>query len=154
MKKRDEQELLNAAWQAIEALNTGSHSDYVEMRIKAKQILAAAIAKAEGKSVEADSGSVKMRAKRVVRSKKPQRVKVSRPMGISDDVIAIFDNALNAAEVELQGLLSTMSPHSIVEKFRTHLDIHLKVELSGARKYDNDCEVFREAVNEGRESAF
>jgi hypothetical protein len=41
-------ELLEAAWQAIEALNTGSDSDYVAMRIKAKQILAAAINKAEG----------------------------------------------------------------------------------------------------------
>ena len=42
-------ELLAAAWNAIEALNTGSDSDYVQMRIKAKGILAAAIAKAESK---------------------------------------------------------------------------------------------------------
>jgi hypothetical protein len=72
----------------------------------------------------------------------------------SDDVLAIFDNALSAAETELQILLPRMSVENIADSFAAHVSVHLETELRGAKKYDNDVEAFRDAVNEGTESAF
>ena len=73
---------------------------------------------------------------------------------LDDETIEVFDAALAAAEVKLQTLLPRMTPSEIAQRFAGHIDCHLKTELAGARKYDNDCASFCEAVNEGEESAF
>jgi hypothetical protein len=76
------------------------------------------------------------------------------PLYLDDDTLETFDNAVCAAEEELQSLLPKMSPAEIVARFAKHLSIHMETELEGAKKYGNDVEAFRSAVNEGTESAF
>lgn len=71
-----------------------------------------------------------------------------------DATIEVFDAAVSAAEEKLQTLLPRMKPQDIADRFATHIDTHLATELKGAKKYGNDCEAFRDAVNDGTEPAF
>ena len=75
-------------------------------------------------------------------------------IGQSDATLHVLDLALNAAESKLQKLLATMKPGDIAQLFVEYTQIHLNEELTGAKKYGNNCRAFRRAVNNGKESAF
>lgn len=61
---------------------------------------------------------------------------LSLPSGASeDDVLAVFDDALTAAETHLARLMPLFGPEAITSKFNQHVNTHLWNELHNIRTH-------------------
>lgn len=75
-------------------------------------------------------------------------------LSMPDSAIEFFDSAVSAAESNLDNLLDEHTVEQIVSYFELQVKIHMRHELTGAKKYGNDSAAYRDAVRNGAEPAF